>query len=104
MKPTLLVGIAILAGQAVAAQTARDSTSAPISDVRYDVTFMRSNAQARQIEVAMTFATTSSSPVVLSLPAWTPGAYEITIFARLIVGFTATSDGKPLVWDKLDFD
>ena len=104
MKPTLLVGIAFLAGQAVAAQTARDSTSAPIRDVRYDVTFMRSNAQARQIEVAMTFATTSSSPVVLSLPAWTPGAYEITIFARLIVGFTATSDGKPLVWDKLDFD
>ncbi|HEY4306285.1 MAG TPA: PDZ domain-containing protein [Gemmatimonadaceae bacterium] len=104
MKPTLLVGIALLAGRIVGAQGVRDTISAPIRDVHYDVTFMRPNAEARQVEVAMTFTTTSANPVVLSLPAWTPGAYEISNFARWIVGFNATADGKPLVWDKLDFD
>jgi predicted metalloprotease with PDZ domain len=45
-----------------------------------------------------------TAPVVLSLPAWTPGAYEISNFARWVVGFEATGDGKPVTWDKLDFD
>ena len=91
----------------LAAQTARnDTTSAPIRDVRYDVTYTRANAQQRSVEVAMTFAPsgTGTSPIVLSLPAWTPGAYEISNFSRWVVGFEATGDGKPLTWDKLDYD
>ena len=104
MKPIWLVGVALLAGSTVGGQAVRDSISAPISDVRYDVTFMRNNAEARQIEVGMSFTTTSASPVILSLPAWTPGAYEISNFARKVVAFNATGDGKPLVWNKLDFD
>ena len=44
------------------------------------------NAEARQIEVGMSFTTTSASPVILSLPAWTPGAYEISNFARNVSG------------------
>jgi predicted metalloprotease with PDZ domain len=104
MKPSWLVGIALLAGSTVGGQTARDSISAPIRDIHYDVTFMRANAEARQISVRMTFTTTSASPVLLSLPAWTPGAYEISNFARWVVSFDAAGDGKPLVWDKLDYD
>lgn len=107
MKHLLLVGstAAAFAVSSLGAQSARnDSTSAPIRDIRYDVTFMRSNAQSRAVDVAMTFTTTSSAPVVLSLPAWTPGAYEISNFAHWVTGFEATADGKPLTWDKLDFD
>ncbi len=87
------------------AQVARnDSASAPIHDVRYDVTFTRTNAQYRVVDVAMTFATSGPSNVVLSLPAWTPGAYEISNYARWVGAFDATGDGKPLSWDKLDFE
>ena len=91
----------------LSAQGARnDTTSAPIRDVHYDVTFMRANGQERSVEVAMTFAPApgGTSPVVLSLPAWTPGAYEISNFSRWVVGFEATGDGKPLTWDKMDYD
>jgi len=83
---------------------ASDSVSAAIRDVRYDVTFMRSNGQQRAIDVAMSFNTSGTAPVLLSLPAWTPGAYEISNFSRWVVQFAATGDGKPLVWDKLDYD
>jgi len=87
------------------AQAARnDSVSAPIHDVRYDVTFTRTNAQYRVVDVAMTFATSGTSNVVLSLPAWTPGAYEISNYARWVAAFEATGDGAPLSWDKLDFE
>ncbi len=87
------------------AQAARnDSVSAPIHDVRYDVTFLRANAEQRVVDVEMTFGTAGTAPVVLALPAWTPGAYEIDNFSRWVIGFDATGDGKPLTWDKLDFE
>jgi predicted metalloprotease with PDZ domain len=42
---------------------------------------------------------------LVSLPAWTPGSYEIMNFARYVHGFAAaTPEGRPLVWDKLDKD
>jgi predicted metalloprotease with PDZ domain len=66
---------------------------------------MRSNGQQRAIDVAMSFNTAGTSPVLLSLPAWTPGAYEISNFSRWVVEFAVTGDGnKPLTWDKLDYD
>jgi len=94
---------AILAGQN-AMRRSGDSTSAPIRDVHYDVTFMRGNAQQRAIDVSMSFTTTGAAPVLLSLPAWTPGAYEISNFARWVTMFEPTGDGKPLTWEKLDYD
>ena len=43
--------------------------------------------------------------LLLSLPAWSPGSYEIQDYARYVHGFTAsTADGQPLFWDKLDKD
>ena len=104
----LMISALAAAGSALAQQpVARDSVSAPIRDVKYDVTFLRSNGARREVDLAMTFTTAGTSPVVLSLPAWTPGAYEISNFARAIVDFEATSaagTNRPLVWDKLDFD
>jgi predicted metalloprotease with PDZ domain len=61
-------------------------------------------AQARTLHVAMTFDVTGTGPVLLSLPAWTPGAYEISNFARWISNFGAASGSKAVTWDKLDPD
>jgi predicted metalloprotease with PDZ domain len=101
--PTALRGQG--AGRAGGSGTAGgDSISAPIRDVHYDVTFMREHAQRRAVDVTMTFATTGSATVLLSLPAWTPGAYEISNFSRWVTSFEATGDGHALTWDKLDYD
>jgi predicted metalloprotease with PDZ domain len=78
--------------------------SAAISDVQYDVTFDSSTATDRQLKVKMSFRTSGSDPVLLSLPAWTPGAYQMSYFARKVENFTATADSRELHWDKLDYD
>jgi predicted metalloprotease with PDZ domain len=52
----------------------------------------------------MTFTVGGNAPVFLSLPAWTPGAYEITNFARNVTNFSAEEAGSSLVWDKFDHD
>ncbi len=80
------------------------ATSAPLTDIRYEVTFTRVNAARRVVSSAMTFTVGGSAPVILSLPAWTPGAYEISNFARNIVGFSAEEAGSSLSWDKIDPD
>jgi predicted metalloprotease with PDZ domain len=86
-----------------------DPVSAPISNVRYTITFNDATARDRLLEVAMTFDVASAAPVLLSLPAWTPGAYEISNFAKKLVGFAPRATrsgvaGDTLVWDKLDYD
>jgi predicted metalloprotease with PDZ domain len=78
--------------------------SAPISDIRYEVAFDNSTAASRTLKVTMSFATSGTAPVVLSLPAWTPGAYEMTWFAKWVSAFTPTGDGRALEWDKVDYD
>jgi len=105
-RRSIVVALVVIVPALLRAQNANrgDSVSAPIRDVRYDITFTRASAQQRAIEVAMSFTTTGTSPVLLSLPAWTPGAYEISNFSRWVVDFAATADDKPLTWDKLDYD
>ncbi len=92
---------AIHAQQKAAPQPLR---SAPISNIRYDLTFDSTTASRRTIAVAMSFDVAGTGPVLLSLPAWTPGAYEISNFARWVVGFSAAAGTAPVTWDKLDFD
>jgi predicted metalloprotease with PDZ domain len=91
----LLVPAALLAQPRVSAPR-----SAAISDVRYAVTFRTLQAMERGVDVAMSFTATGKEPVLLSLPVWTPGDYEVSWFARNVSRFTATSHGKPLTWDK----
>lgn len=78
--------------------------SAPITNLRYDLTLDSASAAQHLIRVAMSFDVAGPGILLLSLPAWTPGAYEISNFARWVVGFTPTGGDAPLVWDKLDYD
>jgi predicted metalloprotease with PDZ domain len=85
----------------VAAQSSR---SIPISQIRYDVTFDSVSADSRTIGVAMSFTASQAGEVLLSLPKWTPGAYEIGNYARFVREFRATAARDTLDWDKLDPD
>lgn len=82
----------------------RPDVSAVVSDVAYSVEFTRATAVQRTLKVSMTMSVKSREPLLLSLPAWTPGAYELSYFARHVSAFEAQGDGKALTWDKLDYD
>ncbi|UCF40171.1 MAG: M61 family metallopeptidase [Gemmatimonadota bacterium] len=87
------------------AQSSRPSMrSAPIDDVRYDVTINAELGARHRIHSSMTFRTGGADPVVLSLPAWTPGKYRLDNFARYVTAFSARAGAAALHWDKLDFD
>ncbi len=95
----------MLARLALLALTATGGpTSAPLANISYDVTFTRETAPARQLGVTMAFDVTGGGDVLLSLPSWTPGAYEVTNFARWVSDFTPTAGDRELQWDKLDYD
>jgi len=88
-----------------AARTApRAPLSAPVTDVRFDVTFGALEAIGRQLAVTLRFRAEGRDPVLLSLPAWTPGSYGIANFARHLSDFSARQGGRSLRWDKLDPD
>jgi len=93
-----------LSGAQTPLQESARATSAELRDIRYDVTYDRTTAPQRIMKVATTFTVAGTGPVVLSLPQWTPGAYEISNFARWVIDFSATGDGKSLSWSKQDFD
>ncbi|HEU4700067.1 MAG TPA: PDZ domain-containing protein [Gemmatimonadales bacterium] len=78
--------------------------SAPVTNVRYEVTFDSATARRRRLHVALSFDAASAEPVLLSLPIWTPGAYEVSNYAHWVVDFAAEAAGRPLVWDKTDPD
>jgi predicted metalloprotease with PDZ domain len=80
------------------------ATSAPVTNIRYEVTFTRANGERRQVTSTMTFTVGGTDPVLLSLPKWTPGAYEIDNFARDVSNFSAEQSGTSLAWDKIDPD
>jgi predicted metalloprotease with PDZ domain len=93
--------IAIIGAKASFAQTAR--ISAPITDISYEITADSSAVGRRQLGVVMSFTAASTSPVILALPAWSPGHYTLLWFARRVSQFSAQSNGAPLEWKKLDF-
>jgi len=101
--PASIVFVPLLPAQGRALDI-RGAASAEVRDIRYDVTFDRTMAAQRIMKVAMTFSVVGSGPLLLSLPEWTPGAYEISNFARSVIDFGATGDGKLLVWNKEDYD
>lgn len=79
--------------------------SAPaVSGLEYELVFNAGTAAARSLEVVTRFQAAGAGPVELSLPAWTPGAYEISNFARHVSAWEATRGGTPLTWDKTDAD
>src|SRR5919109_3720929 len=101
---TALIPVAGSGLQAQQKQAVPAIQSAPISNIRYELTFDSATARQRTIQVLMSFEVTQSGPVLLSLPAWAPGAYEISNFSRWVSEFSADAGGKPAAWDKLDYD
>ena len=63
---------------AVAQKAPAPARSAPLTNLRYEITFDSTTAATRTIKVAMSFDVAGPGPVLLSLPAWTPGAYELS--------------------------
>ena len=71
--------------------------------INYDVS-MRSPA-ARLLHVAAEFPARGKDTLFVSLPAWSPGSYEIQNYARYVRHFGAkTSSGQALFWDRFDKD
>lgn len=87
--------------ESLGAQTPR--VSAPITGISYEITADSAAVGRRELGVAMSFQVTSTAPVILSLPAWSPGHYTLLWFARRVSNFSAQSSGAPLDWHKLDF-
>ena len=96
--------LALTVADGAVGQSTEALRSATISDIEYRVTFDRQTAQSRSLGVEMSFRTTGSEAVLLSLPAWTPGSYELDNYARNVQNFSARADGQALRWDKVDFD
>jgi predicted metalloprotease with PDZ domain len=99
----ILTGESAEAQQKAGAPTA-PAQSAPITNLRYELTFDSTTARQRTIKVQMSFDVGGQGAVLLSLPAWTPGAYEISNFSRWVSNFSAAAAGKGVRWDKLDYD
>jgi predicted metalloprotease with PDZ domain len=75
-----------------------------VSNVAYEIRFDTELASARTVQVGMGFDVDRAGDVLLSLPAWTPGAYELGNFARSVSAFAVESEAGALTWDKLDHD
>lgn len=111
-----VVLLALVLGEPAAAQaatdparpaappTVREPRSAPVSDLRFEVALGGEEAFLQALKVTARFRVEGREPVLLSMPAWTPGAYEVANFARQVSGFTARQSGREVAWDKLDPD
>jgi predicted metalloprotease with PDZ domain len=104
---TLLAAACLLPAAARAqrqAAAAPPPRSAPLADLRYEVSFDSASAARRTVSVAVSFEVGGPGRVLLSFPIWTPGSYEVSNFARYVTGFSAVAGEKELDWDKLDYD
>ncbi len=86
------------------ARAAPAAARTAVTNIRYELTFDSTTSASRTVQVGMQFDVTSNAPVLLSLPAWTPGSYEISNFVRRVLDFSATMGGRPIGWKKTDHD
>lgn len=79
------------------------TTSVAAQTVRYEIAV--TSPAAKQFHVTAEFPAAGKDTLFLSLPAWSPGAYEIQNYARYVHGFVAkNAAGQPLRWDRGDKD
>ena len=64
-----------------------------VTEIRYELRFDSATAKQRTLEVTTTFRVAAATPVLLSLPSWTPGSYEVANFARHVRDFSARQNG-----------
>ena len=75
----------------------------PAQAVRYDVSLL--STTEKQFHVSADFPAAGKDTLFVSLPAWSPGSYEIQNYARYVHGFGAKNPGgQPLRWDRSDKD
>jgi predicted metalloprotease with PDZ domain len=68
--------------------------------VRYEVSVAHG-----EFHVSAEFPTSGKDTLFVSLPAWSPGNYEIQNYARYVHGFAAkNASGQALHWDRADKD
>ena len=68
--------------------------------VRYEVSLIQG-----QFHVSAEFPARGKDTLLVSLPAWSPGNYEIQNYARYLHDFGARNvNGQPLRWDRADKD
>ncbi len=71
--------------------------------VRYEVSV--ASPAAHLFHVKAEFPAAGTDTLLVSLPAWSPGNYEIQNYARFVRHFAAQdASGKSLFWDRLDKD
>ena len=104
MRKTSIICAGIVAAAAQLQAQNATITSAQISRIAYRITYTRANAMNRSIGAAMSFEVSGTAPVLLSLPSWTPGSYEINNFARNVSSFAAAQSGAAIQWEKTDPD
>src|SRR5213593_2289175 len=76
------------------------ATALSAQTVRYEVSVTHG-----ECHVAAEFPTNGKDTLYVSLPAWSPGNYEIQNYARYVHGFGArNASGAPLRWDRGDKD
>ena len=85
-------------------QTATPPLAPPVTNIEYEIAFSKATAANRTLVVTMRFEAGGAGSIRLSLPSWTPGAYEISNFAKRVSGFGASTGSANLEWDKADFD
>jgi len=84
------------------AQAPRPGAGPVASAAHYRV---RIDPASDQFEVRAEFELSGrQDTVLLSLPAWSPGAYDIDNYARWVHDVRAEADGRPVFWDKADKD
>src|SRR6267378_7831511 len=76
------------------------ATSISAQTVRYEVAVARG-----AFHVTAEFPAAGKDTLLVSLPAWSPGNYEIQNYARYVHGFGAkNASGQALRWDRADKD
>src|SRR2546422_10293019 len=71
--------------------------------VKYEVSIP--SPAARLFHVSAEFPARGKDTLFVSLPAWSPGSYEIQNYARYVRHFGAkNARGQRLFWDRLDKD
>src|SRR2546427_6109569 len=76
------------------------ATSISAQTVRYEVSVARA-----AFLVSAEFPAAGKDTLFVSLPAWSPGNYEIQNYARYVHGFSAkNASGQALYWDRADKD
>src|SRR5881392_3328096 len=74
-----------------------------VAPVQYEISVPA--VATRLFHLRADFPTRGKDTLYLSLPAWSPGNYEIQNYARYVRHFGAkTPAGQPLFWDRLDKD